>query len=147
MNYEIPGHLEVKKGHLHIGGVDTVELAKQYGTPLYVTNEDRLRDNYRRFSKAFKQKMSKVYQARRDALLVGLKALGIRMEAPKATFYVWTPVPGGNSVEYAKFLLDRAGVVCTPGIGLGKYGEGYVRFSLTRPVERINEAVERMKKI
>ncbi|BAI60931.1 diaminopimelate decarboxylase [Methanocella paludicola SANAE] len=54
MNYEIPGHLEVKKGHLHIGGVDTVQLAQQYGTPLYVTNEDRLRDNYRRFAKAFK---------------------------------------------------------------------------------------------
>jgi LL-diaminopimelate aminotransferase len=98
-------------------------------------------------SEAFKQKMSKVYQARRDALLVGLKALGITMEAPKATFYVWAPVPGGNSTEYAKFLIDKAGVVCTPGVSLGKYGEGYVRFSLTRPVERINEAVERMKKI
>jgi LL-diaminopimelate aminotransferase len=98
-------------------------------------------------SEALKQKMSRVYQERRDALLVGLKALGIEIEPPKATFYVWTPVPGGNSVEYAKYLLDRAGVVSTPGIGLGKYGEGYVRFSLTRPVERIREAVERMKKL
>ncbi|BAI60932.1 putative aminotransferase [Methanocella paludicola SANAE] len=98
-------------------------------------------------AETFKQKMSKVYQARRDALLVGLKTLGIKMEAPKATFYVWAPVPGGNSTEYAKFLIDKAGVVCTPGVSLGKYGEGYVRFSLTRPIERINEAVERMKKI
>jgi diaminopimelate decarboxylase len=54
MNFEIPGHLEVKDDHLYIGGVDTVRLAKDYGTPLYVTNEDRLRDNYRRFAKAFK---------------------------------------------------------------------------------------------
>ena len=54
MKFEIPGHLEVKGGHLHIGGADTVELAKEYGTPLYVTSEDRLRDNYRRFAKAFK---------------------------------------------------------------------------------------------
>jgi LL-diaminopimelate aminotransferase len=98
-------------------------------------------------SDAFKQKMSKVYQERRDTLLQGLKALGIKMEPPKATFYVWTPVPGGNSVEYAKFLIDKAGVVCTPGVSLGKYGEGYIRFSLTRPVERIREAVERMKKL
>jgi diaminopimelate decarboxylase len=53
-NFEIPGHLEVKGDHLHIGGVDTVKLAKEFGTPLYVTSEDRLRDNYRRFAKAFK---------------------------------------------------------------------------------------------
>ncbi|CAJ37126.1 diaminopimelate decarboxylase [Methanocella arvoryzae] len=51
--YEIPGHLEVKGNHLTIGGVDAVSLAETYGTPLYVTNEDRLRDNYRRFSAAF----------------------------------------------------------------------------------------------
>lgn len=51
--FEIPGHLEVKKGHLYIGGVDTVELAREYGTPLYVTSEDRIRDNFRRFKKAF----------------------------------------------------------------------------------------------
>lgn len=53
MPFEIPGHLEVKDGHLHIGGVDTVSLAKEYGTPLYVTSEDRLRANYRRFAAAF----------------------------------------------------------------------------------------------
>jgi LL-diaminopimelate aminotransferase len=98
-------------------------------------------------SEQFTRKMNKIYQERRDTLLVGLKALGIEMEAPKATFYMWTPVPGGKSVEYAKYLLENAGIVSTPGIGLGKYGEGYVRFSLTRPVERIREAVERMKKL
>ncbi|HUL61458.1 MAG TPA: diaminopimelate decarboxylase [Methanocella sp.] len=53
MPYEIPGHLEVRHGHLHIGGVDTVQLAEEYGTPLYVTSEDRLRANYRRFAAAF----------------------------------------------------------------------------------------------
>jgi diaminopimelate decarboxylase len=53
MPFEIPGHIEVKDGHLHIGGLDTVGLAKEYGTPLYVTNEDRLRANYRRFASAF----------------------------------------------------------------------------------------------
>ncbi|OPY27307.1 MAG: Diaminopimelate decarboxylase [Methanocella sp. PtaU1.Bin125] len=53
MPFEIPGHLEVKNGHLHVGGVDTVRLAAEYGTPLYVTNEGRLRENYRRFAAAF----------------------------------------------------------------------------------------------
>ncbi|WP_174591135.1 diaminopimelate decarboxylase [Methanocella conradii] len=53
-DFEIPGHLEVRDGHLFICGVDTVKLADEYGTPLYVTSEDRLRDNYRRFAEAFK---------------------------------------------------------------------------------------------
>ncbi|MGA9141441.1 MAG: diaminopimelate decarboxylase [Methanocella sp.] len=53
MPFEIPGHIDVRHGHLHIGGVDTVELAAEYGTPLYVTNEDRIRANYRRFAAAF----------------------------------------------------------------------------------------------
>ncbi|WP_230741701.1 LL-diaminopimelate aminotransferase [Methanooceanicella nereidis] len=99
-------------------------------------------------SDEFSAKMNNIYQERRDALLVGLKALGIDMPKPKATFYVWAPVPKGNdSIGYAKYLLDKAGIVATPGIGFGKYGEGYVRFSLTKSVGRINEAVERMKKL
>ena len=53
MPFEIPGHLTVKGHHLHVGGVDTVALAEEHGTPLYVTNEDRLRENYRRFAAAF----------------------------------------------------------------------------------------------
>lgn len=53
-NFEIPGHLEVRDGHLYICGADTVKLADEFGTPLYVTSEDRLRDNYRRFAEAFR---------------------------------------------------------------------------------------------
>ncbi len=98
-------------------------------------------------SEEFTKKMNRVYRDRRDMLLAGLRTLGIEMEAPKATFYMWAPVPGENSVAYAKYLLENAGIVVTPGIGLGKYGEGFVRFSLTQPAERIREAVERMKKL
>ena len=77
--------------------------------------------------------------------MVGLKELGIDVQPPKATFYVWAPVPGGyDSMGLSKILLEEAGIVATPGVGFGEYGEGYVRFSLTRSVERINEAVERM---
>ena len=97
-------------------------------------------------SDTFKQKMSRIYKERRDALLVGLYAMGMEMEKPKATFYVWAPVPGKyTSIEYSRYLLEKAGIVATPGVGFGKYGEGYVRFSLTKPVERIRQAVERMK--
>jgi LL-diaminopimelate aminotransferase len=99
-------------------------------------------------SDEFTKKMNAIYQARRDALLSGLHSIGINMQAPKATFYVWAPVPKKyTSIEFAKYLLEKAGIVATPGVGFGKHGEGYIRFALTRPVERINEAVERMKKI
>lgn len=89
--------------------------------------------------------MNKIYTQRRDALMVGLKELGIDVQPPKATFYIWAPVPEGHdSMGLSKILLEEAGIVATPGVGFGEYGEGYVRFSLTRSVERINEAVERM---
>ncbi|MEM3815807.1 MAG: LL-diaminopimelate aminotransferase, partial [Candidatus Bathyarchaeia archaeon] len=63
---------------------------------------------------------------------------------PLATFYVWAKC-GGNSIEFASRLLE-AGVIVAPGVSFGKYGEGYVRFSITQPKERIEEACERMAK-
>jgi LL-diaminopimelate aminotransferase len=88
----------------------------------------------------------KVYAGRRDALVTGLRGLGFDVEAPKATFYLWMKIPGGDSMDFATNLL-KTGVVVTPGVGFGEYGEGYVRFALTQPVERINEAVKRMERI
>ncbi|MDD5474399.1 MAG: LL-diaminopimelate aminotransferase [Candidatus Methanoperedens sp.] len=92
------------------------------------------------------REMNRIYKERRDALLVGLKELGLTVREPKATFYVWAHVNGSSS-EFAKLLLEKAGIVATPGAGFGEYGEGYVRFALTQTVERINEAVERMHKL
>jgi LL-diaminopimelate aminotransferase len=92
--------------------------------------------------------MNTIYEERRDALLKGLNEIGLDVKAPKATFYVWAPVPEGyDSMGFAKLLLEEAGIVATPGVGFGTYGEGYIRFALTRSVERINEAVERMSKL
>jgi len=85
----------------------------------------------------------RVYQERRDVLVAGLKALGYEVEAPKATFYVWLPVE--DSMAFAARLLDEAAIVATPGVGFGSHGEGYVRFALTRPVDRIREALDRME--
>jgi len=90
--------------------------------------------------------MNKMYEERRDALLTGLKEMELEVKPPKATFYVWAHVDGPASV-FSKMLLEKAGIVATPGIGFGEYGEGYVRFALTQSVDRINEAVERMRKL
>lgn len=90
----------------------------------------------------------KIYKERRDALIKGLTEIGLNPRIPKATFYVWSPVPKEyNSIEFSKVLLENAGIVATPGIGFGKYGEGYLRFALTQSVERIEDAVERMIKM
>jgi LL-diaminopimelate aminotransferase len=90
----------------------------------------------------------KTYQERRDILHSGLKRLGMHLMKPKATFYIWTKVPSKfDSMGFVSHLLNRAGVLTTPGNGFGEAGEGYVRFALTASVERIEEAVERIGKI
>jgi LL-diaminopimelate aminotransferase len=86
----------------------------------------------------------KIYKERRDALVDGLNGIGMPCQKPKATFYIWLGVPGGDSMAFAGKLLDDAGIVCTPGIGFGEHGEGFVRFALTQSVERIKEAVDRI---
>jgi len=90
----------------------------------------------------------KIYIKRRDALVKGLERIGIMVTPPKATFYIWAPVPEGyTSLEFSKVLLEKAGIIATPGLGFGEHGEGYLRFALTKSVERIQEAVERMEKL
>jgi len=87
----------------------------------------------------------RIYQRRRDLLVEGLNAVGIEAEKPRATFYVWAKV-NGSSIEFVKKLLDRTGIVATPGVGFGKSGEGFVRFALTRREEIIKVAIERLEK-
>lgn len=90
----------------------------------------------------------KTYEIRRDALVKGLNEIGWKTEKPKATFYVWSHIPEGetNSMDFVKKLID-VGVVLTPGAGFGKFGEGFVRFALTQPINKIKEALERIEKI
>ena len=90
----------------------------------------------------------RTYEARRDTLYAGLRDIGIDVIKPDATFYLWAKVPEGfTSEELVVHLLDRAGVLGTPGNGFGEPGEGYIRFALTVPVKRIEEAVERIKDV
>ena len=91
------------------------------------------------------KKVNATYQHRAKALMNRLQAMRLEYMVPKATFYVWVKC-GVDSMEFARKLVD-VGVVVTPGVGFGKYGEGYVRFALTRPVEDIEEACNRISKI
>lgn len=92
------------------------------------------------------EKMTGVYKRRRDLVVETWRALGIRLDPPKATFYVWAPTPGGMpSAQWAERLLEVAGVVVTPGLGYGSLGEGYFRVSLTVPDARLDEAMTRIR--
>ncbi|MEE0799661.1 MAG: aminotransferase class I/II-fold pyridoxal phosphate-dependent enzyme [Gemmiger sp.] len=83
------------------------------------------------------------YQRRRDALCGGLRAIGWNVPDSHGSMFVWAPVPQGyaNSMDFCLALIEKAGVICTPGSSFGPSGEGYVRFALTLPVEKIREAV------
>jgi len=89
-----------------------------------------------------------IYQERRDALISGLNSLGWQAKVPCATFYVWLKIPRKTeAIKFSTLLLEKADIVVTPGIGFGKYGQGYIRIALTVPKERIREAIERLRKI
>lgn len=88
----------------------------------------------------------KIYQERRDIVVNGLKALGWTLPEIKATIYVWARVPRGyTSTSFAEEVLEKAGVVITPGNAYGEYGEGYFRISLTTNTDRLTEALQRIK--
>ena len=90
----------------------------------------------------------KTYQDRRDVLVPGLRRLGLDPVEPLATFYVWIPVPKGyTSASCSAHLLERAGIVTTPGNGFGKGGEGYIRIALTKEKGKLREALSRMRKV
>ena len=83
------------------------------------------------------------YQRRRDALCGGLRGIGWDVPDSHGSMFVWAPVPAGyaSSMDFCLQLIEKAGVICTPGSSFGPSGEGYVRFALTMPVQRIKQAV------
>jgi LL-diaminopimelate aminotransferase len=86
-----------------------------------------------------------IYQRRRDRVVEALRNIGLQVEPPKASLYLWARLPEGErSIDFAGRLLDDTGVVVTPGIGYGERGEGYVRLSLTTPDERVDEGLRRL---
>lgn len=87
----------------------------------------------------------RIYQDRRDTVIKGLKEIGWNICKPKATMFIWAPIPvGWKSLEFALSLLERTGVVVIPGDAFGKYGEGYVRIGMVQDTEKLMEAVARI---
>jgi LL-diaminopimelate aminotransferase len=88
------------------------------------------------------------FQARRDIAVEGLRQAGFTVTEPKATMYLWVPVPGGgSSLAFAERVLEEAGVVVLPGAALGAGGEGFFRIALTVDEERMRAAVARLAKL
>lgn len=84
------------------------------------------------------------YQRRRDTLCGGLRRIGWPMEDSEGTMFAWAKIPAGytDDVAFVMELVEKSGVLCTPGSSFGSLGKGHVRFALTMPVEKIKEAVE-----
>ena len=96
-----------------------------------------------------KLELNALYTRRRDLVVDALRTIGVEVTPPKATIYVWAPVPAGfdSSAAYCAHVLEEAGVVISPGRAFGPNGEGFFRISLTAPDDRILEAVERLGKL
>jgi LL-diaminopimelate aminotransferase len=91
---------------------------------------------------------NEVYARRHQLVADTLNDLGWNIKPPRATFYVWAPVPKGyDSIGFASHVLDEVGVNITPGVGFGAHGEGYFRLSVTAPDARLEEAMARLRKL
>jgi LL-diaminopimelate aminotransferase len=90
--------------------------------------------------------MNQLYERRRDLVVDALRKIGVDVHAPKATIYIWAPIPAGfdSSAAYCEHVLEEAAVVVSPGGAYGPNGEGFFRISLTTPDECLVEAVERL---
>jgi len=90
--------------------------------------------------------MNEIYARRRDLVVGTLREIGVEVQPPRGTIYVWAPVPDGHSsTSFAELVLEEAAVVVSPGSMYGPSGEGYFRISLTTPDERLTEALERLR--
>jgi alanine-synthesizing transaminase len=91
------------------------------------------------------QDIVRIYRSRRDVLCDGLNSIGWKVDKPKATMFVWAPIPGQyralGSLEFTKKMLQQARVAVSPGIGFGEYGDGFVRFGLIENEHRTRQAV------
>ena len=96
----------------------------------------------------FVQDQCAEYERRNETLCSGLRSLGWQVENSEGTMFVWAPLPEGyrNSEEFVMELMDKTGVICTPGSSFGSLGEGYVRFALVLPCEKLEEAIESIRR-
>ncbi|RFU70445.1 aminotransferase class I/II-fold pyridoxal phosphate-dependent enzyme [Peribacillus saganii] len=89
---------------------------------------------------------NEIYKQRRKWMLKALQELGIEADSPKGSFFIWATVPKVfSSSEFVKNVLEKTGVIVTPGTAFGEYGEGYFRISLSVPTERLQQAIDRIR--
>ncbi len=134
-NPEVVGALARLKSYLDYGVFQPIQIAA-----IIALNECE------EYPKAYRE----VYQSRRDALVRGMARAGWVVEPPKATMFVWAPIPEPfremGSLEFAKFLLREAKVAVSPGVGFGREGDGHVRFALVENEQRIRQACRGIRK-
>ena len=134
-NHEIIGALARIKGYYDYGIFAPIQVA---GIMALRTPMDFLTEN------------AETYRRRRDVLVEGLNRIGWKMQKPKATMFVWAPIPERfrhlNSMDFAMKLLDEAEVCVSPGAGFGQNGEGYVRIALVENEDRIRQAVRQIRR-
>jgi len=86
-----------------------------------------------------------IYQRRRDRIVEGLRSIGLTVDIPRASLYVWAKLPDGvASADFAARLIEDTAVVVTPGRGYGVNGEGYIRLSVTTPDDKVDEGMKRI---
>ena len=130
-NQEIVGALAKLKSNLDYGVFSPIQKA---ATVALLEGDSFLRVNNKR------------YESRRNVLVDGLQAIGWEVERPPGTMFMWAEIPKGyKSKEFAMELIEKAGVVVTPGNAFGPSGEGYVRIALVQSEETLKEVVQRMK--
>ena len=134
-NPEVVGALAKLKSYLDYGTFQPIQIAATV-----TLNE----------ATEYPKEVNAVYQSRRDALCDGLDRIGWDMPRPKGTMFAWAPIPEPykhlGSVEFAKMLVTEANVACSPGVGFGPGGEGYVRFALIENEQRIQQAMRGLKR-
>lgn len=95
--------------------------------------------------------LTETYRKRRDVFVEGLNKIGWPVSKPKGTFYIWTRIPlkysALTSMEFATLMIEEAGVGVAPGTGFGEYGEGFIRFALVEPEERLVVALKKIQKL
>lgn len=97
---------------------------------------------------SFMEERNSIYQRRRDLVISTLREIGMGATPPKASLYVWAPAPNGyTSLQFSLKVLDEIAVWITPGVGFGPSGEGFYRISLTTPADRLEEAMNRLRRL
>src|SRR3989339_145507 len=130
-NSEAISALATIKSNIDSGAFKAIQMA---GAAALTGPQDCVADN------------NKIFAERRNVLYDGLTSLGFKFLKPQATFYMWVPVPKAEtSASFTEKLLEKCGILVVPGSGYGSSGEGYVRFAITLPKERIAEAIGRLK--